>query len=99
MYKIAYREVLVPNIHLFKVLAPAVARKAREGQFVMLMPRSVAVTGSGVAPAQDIPLPQPRPKAIIADAAPTTTVSKSAPTLSPLRQHYVLAGFSTGEMQ
>ena len=37
MYKIAYREDLVPNIHLFKVLAPAVARKAREGQFVMLM--------------------------------------------------------------
>ena len=37
MYKITYREDLVPNIHLFKVLAPAVARKAREGQFVMLM--------------------------------------------------------------
>lgn len=37
MYKIAYREDLAPNIHLFKVLAPAVARKAREGQFVMLM--------------------------------------------------------------
>ena len=37
MYKVAYREDLAPNIHLFKVLAPAVARKAREGQFVMLM--------------------------------------------------------------
>ncbi len=37
MYKITYREDLAPNIHLIKVLAPAAARKALEGQFVMLM--------------------------------------------------------------
>jgi ferredoxin--NADP+ reductase len=37
MYKITYRQDLTPNIHLFKILAPAVARKAKEGQFVMLM--------------------------------------------------------------
>ncbi len=36
MYKILLRENLVPNIHLFKVEAPAVARKAQAGQFVMV---------------------------------------------------------------
>lgn len=36
MYRITYQEDLTPSIHLLKILAPAVARKAREGQFVML---------------------------------------------------------------
>ena len=36
MYKILKREDLVPNIHLFEVDAPAVARKAQAGQFVVL---------------------------------------------------------------
>lgn len=36
MYKILLREDLVPNIHLFKVAAPAVARKAQAGQFVVV---------------------------------------------------------------
>jgi len=36
MYKIMLREDLVPSIHLFKVEAPAVARKAQAGQFVVL---------------------------------------------------------------
>ena len=36
MYKITYREDLVPANHLFKVEAPAVARKARAGQFIVL---------------------------------------------------------------
>ena len=36
MYKILLREDLVPNIHLFKVAAPAVARKAQAGQFVVI---------------------------------------------------------------
>ncbi len=36
MYKILLREDLVPNIHLFKIAAPAVARKARAGQFVVI---------------------------------------------------------------
>lgn len=36
MYKIMLREDLVPGIHLFKVDAPAVARKAQAGQFVVL---------------------------------------------------------------
>ena len=37
MYKILLREDLVPDIHLFKVEAPAVARKAQAGQFVVIM--------------------------------------------------------------
>jgi len=37
VYQIISRETLVPNNHLFKVEAPAVARKARAGQFVVIM--------------------------------------------------------------
>ena len=36
MYKILLREDLVPNIHLFKIEAPEVAKKARPGQFVVI---------------------------------------------------------------
>ncbi len=36
MYKILLREDLVPNNHLFKIEAPAVARKAQAGQFVIV---------------------------------------------------------------
>jgi ferredoxin--NADP+ reductase len=36
LYKILEREDLVPGIHLFKMAAPAVARKARAGQFVVV---------------------------------------------------------------
>ena len=36
MYKILLRQDLVPNIHLFRVEAPAVARKAQAGQFVIV---------------------------------------------------------------
>ncbi len=36
MYKILLKQGLVPNIHLFKVAAPAVARKAQAGQFVVI---------------------------------------------------------------
>ena len=36
MYRISLREDLVPGIHLFKVEAPAVARKAQAGQFVVV---------------------------------------------------------------
>jgi len=36
VYKILLKQDLVPNIHLFKVLAPAVAQKARPGQFVVV---------------------------------------------------------------
>jgi NAD(P)H-flavin reductase len=36
LYKILEREDLVPGIHLFKMAAPAVAQKARAGQFVVV---------------------------------------------------------------
>ncbi len=37
MYKILHREDLTPTVHLFEVEAPAVAKKAQPGQFIMLM--------------------------------------------------------------
>lgn len=36
MYEILKREDLTPNIHLFSIEAPAVAKKAKAGQFVIL---------------------------------------------------------------
>ena len=36
MYEILLRQDLVPNIHLFKIEAPKVARKAQPGQFVVI---------------------------------------------------------------
>lgn len=36
MYEIVAREELAPNIKLFRVLAPEIARKARPGQFIIL---------------------------------------------------------------
>ncbi|MFQ6070357.1 MAG: sulfide/dihydroorotate dehydrogenase-like FAD/NAD-binding protein [Candidatus Aminicenantales bacterium] len=38
MAKVVRRERLVPNIHLLEVHAPEVARKAKPGQFVIIMP-------------------------------------------------------------
>jgi len=39
------------------------------GRFVMLVPRGVALSGTG-ALAKEVPLPKPRPNAIVADAVP-----------------------------
>ena len=36
MYKILAREELAPTIHLFRIEAPAIARKAKAGQFVIV---------------------------------------------------------------
>ena len=36
MYKILLRQDLVPNIHLFKIAAPQIAKKAQPGQFVIV---------------------------------------------------------------
>ena len=36
MYKILLKQDLVPNIHLFKIAAPDVAKKAQAGQFVVI---------------------------------------------------------------
>lgn len=38
VYEIVQREMLVPNVHILKVKAPAVAAKAKAGQFVILRP-------------------------------------------------------------
>ena len=37
LYKILTAKTLVPNIHLFKLDAPRIARKAKAGQFVVLI--------------------------------------------------------------
>ena len=36
MYRILVKEDLVPNVHLFKIEAPNVAKKAQAGQFVVI---------------------------------------------------------------
>jgi ferredoxin--NADP+ reductase len=36
LYKILLREDLVPNVHLYKIEAPAVAKKAQPGQFIVI---------------------------------------------------------------
>jgi len=36
LYKILLKQDLVPQIHLFRMAAPAVAQKARAGQFVVV---------------------------------------------------------------
>jgi len=36
LYKILLRKDLVPKVHLFKIAAPAVAKKARPGQFIVI---------------------------------------------------------------
>jgi len=54
-------------------------RIKQHGQFVMLVPRDVAVKGSGEsAPGADVPLPRPRPKDIFANAGPAGAASDSA---------------------
>jgi membrane-bound lytic murein transglycosylase A len=58
-------------------------RIKQHGQFVMLAPRSVAVTGSAGAALKDIPLPKPRPKDIVADATPTNSAGAAAPVPIP----------------
>lgn len=38
MYEIVQREMMVPNLHILKVRAPAVAAKVKPGQFVIVRP-------------------------------------------------------------
>jgi membrane-bound lytic murein transglycosylase A len=51
------------------------------GQFVMLAPQSVAISGAAVAAATDIPLPKPRPMTMTAAARTAITASAPAPLL------------------
>ena len=50
-------------------------RIKQHGQFVMLVPQGVAVTGTTPEPAKNIPLPRPRPQAIVSEATPAATAS------------------------
>lgn len=38
MYRVVRRDEIVPNVHIIEIEAPAIAEKARPGQFVLLMP-------------------------------------------------------------
>lgn len=38
MYKILARQMLAPNMHLLKVYSPDIARKAKPGNFALLIP-------------------------------------------------------------
>jgi membrane-bound lytic murein transglycosylase A len=58
-------------------------RIKQHGQFVMLVPRSVAVTGSTPPPVTDIPLPRPRPAEIVVDTTPTGSLGATAPLPKP----------------
>jgi membrane-bound lytic murein transglycosylase A len=58
-------------------------RIKQNGQFVMLVPQSVAVSGTAVAVAKNVPIPAQRPKMVVTAAArssPVTTGSVSATT-------------------
>ena len=54
-------------------------RIKQNGQFVMLVPQSVAGSGSAVAAVTNIPLPAPRPKMVVTAAARSSTTG-SVPT-------------------
>ncbi len=57
------------------------------GKFVMLVPQSIAVSGTAVAAATDVPLPTPRPRMTVTAAARAvteTTGSVPAPLPRPL---------------
>lgn len=62
-------------------------RIKQHGQFVMLVPQSVAVKGDAGAGAKDgpppIPLPLPRPKDIVAAATPANATAEAAPVAKP----------------
>ena len=61
-------------------------RIKQNGQFVMLVPQSVAVSGSAVAAVTNIPLPAPRPKMVFTAAARSSTTG-SVPAQPAKRRH------------
>jgi membrane-bound lytic murein transglycosylase A len=60
-------------------------RIKQNGQFVMLVPQSVPVSGRAVAAATNIPLPVPRPNMVVTAAARSST-TKSVPAQSTKRR-------------
>ena len=61
-------------------------RIKQNGQFVMLVPQSVAVSSGAVAGVTNIPLPAPRPKMVITAAARSSTTG-SVPAKPAKRRH------------
>jgi peptidoglycan lytic transglycosylase A len=58
---------------------PSIAGRIKQfGKFVMLVPQGVAVNGAAPEVAKGVPLPRPRPAAIVAEAQPATTASVPA---------------------
>jgi membrane-bound lytic murein transglycosylase A len=58
-------------------------RVKQHGQFVMLVPKDVTVTGRAPEAAKDIPLPRPRPPEIVADNAPAGALGAAAASPKP----------------
>jgi peptidoglycan lytic transglycosylase A len=58
-------------------------RIKQHGQFVMLVPQSIAVSGSAVASAKDVPLPKPRPHMAVAAARVASETTGSVRTSVP----------------
>lgn len=50
-------------------------RIKQHGQFVMLVPQSVAASGTAVASTSEIPLPRPRPQMVVTAAARAVTIT------------------------
>jgi membrane-bound lytic murein transglycosylase A len=61
-------------------------RIKQHGEFVMLVPQSVALRGSAVAAATDIPLPTPRPKMVVTAAARANSSSARSLQAQPKRR-------------
>jgi membrane-bound lytic murein transglycosylase A len=61
-------------------------RIKQNGDFVMLVPQSVAVSGSGMVAVTNIPIPVPRPKLVVTAAARSNTTG-SVPAQSAKRRH------------
>jgi membrane-bound lytic murein transglycosylase A len=63
-------------------------RIKQNGQFVMFVPQAVAISGTVVAAARDVPLPVPRPKMVVTAAArSSTTITGIVPAASAKRRH------------
>jgi membrane-bound lytic murein transglycosylase A len=63
-------------------------RIKQNGQFVMLVPQSVALSGSAVAAVTDIPLPTPRPKMVVTAAARANTSATRSLKAQPAKRRH-----------
>ena len=63
-------------------------RIKQHGQFVMLVPQSVSVSGTAVESASEIPLPKPRPQMVVTAAARAATITTGSISASPRKRRY-----------